>query len=221
MRPVNKGEAPDVEFKRYQDAEPYLEERLGAYCSFCELPLKHVPEVEHREAKSQGGELLTWDNLLLACKYCNTRKGVKVKCGDKDNYLWPDQDDTFHAFSYVGVLPELNESYLELQEPAIRDKAKKLFKLVKLDNRPSIQEKDRRFFERNEARNNAVASKNGWMKLKDTEFREIYLDQIIRLAKSDGFFSTWMEVFKDEIEVQRELVHVFLGTREKYFGEIL
>lgn len=50
MRPVDKGEAPDRQFNQYQEAEPYLEERLGAYCSFCEMSINHVPEVEHREA---------------------------------------------------------------------------------------------------------------------------------------------------------------------------
>jgi len=39
MRPVNKGEAPKKKFKEYQEAEPYLEKRLGAYCSFCEFPI--------------------------------------------------------------------------------------------------------------------------------------------------------------------------------------
>ena len=34
MRPVNKGETPDKVFKKYQEAEPYLEERVGPYCSF-------------------------------------------------------------------------------------------------------------------------------------------------------------------------------------------
>ena len=48
MRPVNKGEAPKIQFKKYQEAEPYLEERSGAYCSFCEFPLKHVPEVDRK-----------------------------------------------------------------------------------------------------------------------------------------------------------------------------
>ena len=60
MRPVNKGVAPEKEYKHYQDAEPDLEARLGPYCSFCEMVIHHVPEVEHREAKSAGGELLKW-----------------------------------------------------------------------------------------------------------------------------------------------------------------
>lgn len=79
MRAVDKGEAPETEYKKYQDAEPELEARIGAYCSFCEMSIKHVPEVEHRETKVAGGELLKWENLLLSCKYCNTRKGTQVK----------------------------------------------------------------------------------------------------------------------------------------------
>ena len=58
MRPVEKGEAPEVTFQTYSDAESYLEERLGCYCSFCEFHISHVPEVEQREAKSSGGEIL-------------------------------------------------------------------------------------------------------------------------------------------------------------------
>lgn len=84
MRPVDKGAAPQKEYKQYKDAEPDLEERIGAYCSFCEMSINHVPEVEHKEAKACGGEELAWDNLLLSCKYCNTRKGTHVGKGDKD-----------------------------------------------------------------------------------------------------------------------------------------
>ena len=85
MRPVNKGYAPEKEYKHYQDALSDLEVRLGPYCSFCEMVIQHVPEVEHREAKSAGGEELKWDNLLLACKYCNTRKGARVKKAIKES----------------------------------------------------------------------------------------------------------------------------------------
>lgn len=81
MRPIDKGKAPETGFKKYQDAEPELEKRIGPYCSYCEMPIIHVPEVEHKEAKSQGGEELAWDNLLLTCKYCNTRKLITVKKG--------------------------------------------------------------------------------------------------------------------------------------------
>lgn len=49
MRPVNKGESPYQEIDDYSEALPYLEKQLGAYCSYCEFPIKHVPEVEHTE----------------------------------------------------------------------------------------------------------------------------------------------------------------------------
>lgn len=52
MRPVDKGESPYNTIKKYQDALPYLGEKIGYYCSYCEFPIKHVPEVEHVVSKS-------------------------------------------------------------------------------------------------------------------------------------------------------------------------
>ena len=56
----------------------------------------------------------------------------------------------------------------------------------------------------------------GWNKVKNTENRELYLQQIKMLAKSTGFFSTWMSVFEDEIEIRNALIEVFKGTKEYY-----
>lgn len=220
MRPIDKGEAPDKVFAKYPEAEPYLEERLGAYCSFCEFPIQHVPEVEHKEAKGAGGAELDWDNLLLSCKYCNTRKGKVVAAGEKEQYLWPDEDDTFHVFSYETEIPVLNKEFLKTQETEIEKKAQKLYDLIKYGNIPiSPSDRDRRYMKRNEARNYAMESKAGWEKVKETEDKEIYFKQIIRLAQATGFFSTWMEVFKDDIEVKKELVKSFKGTKEFYFSD--
>lgn len=217
MRPVDKGKAPETIYKKYQDAEPDLEERIGAYCSFCELPIKHVPEVEHKEAKAKGGDELKWDNLLLSCKYCNTRKGTKVGLGDKGKYLWPDEDDTFHPFLYDRDIPRLNEDYLKGQSKEVQQKAVNIFNLVKLDIIPiSPQVKDKRYFARSEARNCAVRSKEGWETVKQTSARESYLEQIKMLAKNTGFFSTWMSVFQDDVEVKEMLVNSFKGTKKEY-----
>ncbi len=217
MRPVNKGDAPDIRFKKYQEAEPYLEKRIGLYCSFCELPLQHVPEVEHKEAKSRGGEELDWNNFLLSCKYCNTRKGYTVKKGDLGQYLWPDTDDTFHAFDYEGDLPRVNVEYLSQKADGSYQKAANLLRLIKLDNRPTKQERDRRFFERNEVKEIALMSKNGWQSMETPSDRDTYLKTIIVLAKAKGFFSVWMTVFKDIEVVKRGLLDSFPGTRKEYF----
>lgn len=216
MRPVDKGAPPDVELKKYGDAEPYLEQRIGAYCSFCEMSIKHVPEVEHKEAKARGGAELEWDNFLLSCKYCNTRKGTKVGKGEKDNYLWPDEDDTFHVFSYEDDVPKLDEDYLK-KNTELRSKAKNLFQLVKLDNIPtSLRDKDKRYSRRIEAHNCALKSKDGWDKVKQSSDKQVYLETIVELAESTGFFSVWMTVFKDEYEVKNLLIDAFKGTKREY-----
>lgn len=221
MRPVDKGKAPQIAYKKYQDAEPDLEARLGAYCSFCEMAINHVPEVEHREAKSTGGELLKWENLLLSCKYCNTRKGVAVEKGDKDSYIWPDVDDTFHAYSYDKDIPRLNEAYLNSKGIGEKEKAENLFHLLKLDNIPiSPSDKDRRYSSRNETRNCAFESKIGLSKMKETSERKAYLNTLKNLALAKGFFSVWMEVFKDDDEVKQLLISSFKGTKEEYCKDI-
>ena len=48
-----------------------------------------------------------------------------MKKGDKDNYLWPDEDDTFHAYLYDKDLTRLNEEYLNTKGKAEREKAEK------------------------------------------------------------------------------------------------
>ena len=216
MRPVDKGEAPQ-EYTQYKDAEKDLEARLGAYCSFCEMPINHAPEVEHKEAKAKGGAELEWENLLLSCKYCNTRKGTRVGKGDKEKYLWPDEDDTFHAYLYDKDLPRLNEAYLEGKGKEERDKAERLFDLLQLDHFPlTPKDKDRRYRSRNEARNCALENKKTLEKLKDSSLRKAFLKQTEQLALATGFFSVWMEVFKDDKEVRQMLISSFKGTKEEY-----
>lgn len=221
MRPVDKGEEPKEKYAKYQDAEKLLEERIGAYCSFCELPIVHVPEVEHREAKAVGGDLLAWKNLLLSCKYCNTRKGRKVAAGEKGLYLWADEDDTFHAFTYVKGIPKINRGYLIEKENGMEQRAANLFQLVRLDHIPKPKERDRRWNQRMEAYNLAVESLEDWKGIKEREDKESYLKQTLRLAKSAGFFSVWMEVFKEYKDVQKRLIEEFKGTKKDYFGDIL
>lgn len=221
MRPVDKGEEPKQKYSKYQDAEKLLEERIGAYCSFCELPIVHVPEVEHREAKAAGGELLAWENLLLSCKYCNTRKGKKVAAGEKGLYLWADEDDTFHAFTYVKGIPGINRDYLKEKGNGMEQRAVNLFQLVQLDHIPHPRERDRRWNQRMEAYNLAVESLGDWKRIKEQEDQELYLKQTLRLARNTGFFSVWMEVFKEHKDVQKRLVEEFEGTKREYFDDIL
>lgn len=58
----------------------------------------------------------------------------------------------------------------------------------------------------------AEDSRNTWLKMKDSEFKADELKQIITLAKQTGFFSIWMMVFHEDIEVKCELINTFPGT---------
>ncbi|MBO5352785.1 MAG: hypothetical protein J6A77_05755 [Lachnospiraceae bacterium] len=63
----------------------------------------------------------------------------------------------------------------------------------------------------------AEDSRRIWLKMKDSEFKEDELKQIITMATQTGFFSIWMMVFQDDSEVKRELIKAFPGTAEKCF----
>lgn len=220
MRPVNKGTSPKI-FSQYREAAPYLEQRLGRYCSYCEMPLCNAPEVEHIESRLSGGAECDWNNMLLSCKYCNTRKGTKVAVGQKEDYLWPDEDDTFHAFSYTDGIPKLNIEYMleEKYDEEFMRKARNLFQLVQLDYVPkNLKERDNRFVARNNVYGQAKMMLDMWknIKLKLPEYMEQGLELIVTSAANTGFFSCWMEVFKNEITVKKALIHAFPGTREEY-----
>lgn len=220
MRPVNKGTSPYTRIRNYQDAEPYLNKRIVRYCSFCEMPVFHVPEVEHKEGKASGGNLTEWTNLLYACKYCNTRKAQKIKAGETGKWLWPDKDNTFLAFTYIDGYPRVNENFLKSKGDDVYQKAIQLFEGVCLDFHPeSVWDKDKRWQKRIDTLGQAEYSWKAWQKIKVTQFRKEYLDTIIIIAKDTGFFSIWMMVFKDDKEVRKALIDSFPGTAEDCFDE--
>lgn len=220
MRPIDKGKSPYTFIKSYEEAEPYLNERIGRYCSFCELPIFHVPEIEHREGKKSGGDKTKWENLLYGCKYCNTRKAQKIKAGEAGKWIWPDKDNTFSAFTYYGGAPKVNELYLKMISRDALNKAQALYEGVGLGFCPvKITDKDKRWVKRLETLGVAEDSRLTWIKIKESEFREDELCQIITLAKQMGFFSIWMMVFREDSEVKNALIHAFPGTSEECFDQ--
>lgn len=223
MRPINKGPSPYTTIKHYSEALPFLERAFGLYCSYCGFPLAHVPEVEHVAAKTEGGELTAWENLLVGCKYCNTRKRTLVGKANVNEYLWPDQYNTALAYTYENGIPVVNIADLLTVDPSglALTKAQKLFDLVKLDNIPTPGEKDRRQSERNKVFEIALESLVDYQEGKATcpERIEMLSKQIIRTATLGGFFSIWMTVFADEPEILNALIDAFPGTEKAFFDE--
>ena len=216
MRPIIKGEHPSESgqpklFKEYQQARKDLIDRLGQYCSYCEMKLDASLAVEHVQPKSLYPALeRQWNNFLLACTNCNSTKGLQdIILSD---YYWPDEDNTFRAFTYLqgGLVrphPQLNN-----QE---KFKAEATLKLTGLDKlfTPDPKFSDRRQFNRREAWNIAIRSLNNLHKNNSSEMRE----QIVLTAIAEGYWSVWMTVFKDDPDMLKRFIEAFPGTCQDCF----
>lgn len=103
MRPVVKGICPqnnnvNIVFSKYGEARPFLIDRLGDFCSYCENQITN-PAVEHVQPKNSNLHLaLAWNNFLLACVNCNSIKGhAPITMAD---YYWADIHNTFLLFDF-------------------------------------------------------------------------------------------------------------------------
>lgn len=69
---------------------------------------------------------------------------------NKKNYLWPDEDNTAIAYSYINGIPKVNEELL-IKLDSTGDylkRARNTYNLVGLGNLPMGKDRDRRFGQR-------------------------------------------------------------------------
>ena len=142
---------------------------------------------------------------------------------NKKNYLWPVEDNTAIAYSYINGIPKVNEELL-IKLDSTGDylkRARNTYNLVGLGNLPMGKDRDRRFGQRNTAYQKALNSLEHWNHMKDLskEYQNDMKNQIIMTALGDGFFSIWMEVFCDEPEIRLALIEAFPGTNLNYYDE--
>jgi len=214
MRAVDKGKSPKT-YLRYQDARNDLIERIGRYCSYCEMPVTNMIEVEHVVPQSQNGQKFDWDNFLLSCKYCNTNK--KDKNSSRNEHLFPDQDDTSIAFQYnkYQIVPKANLT------PSLTELAQKTINLCGLNKYPNnsnniLSKSDTRWRSRNEVWNIAELSIDNYKKYP----HDSMLKQIILTAIGNGHYSIWIEVFNQYPEFKQVLDKELKGTYStKYDNE--
>lgn len=223
MRPVQKGASPN-NYVKYQDAISDLSAALGWYCSYCEQPIKHVPEVEHVLPKSLNHSLVCcWSNFLLACKSCNTAKGNNPV--NVSNTAFPDIDNTFLALSY----PEDGSVLVSTPNPSMHSLVTELVNLVKLHRHPTAaavvdrpSAKDRRVDLRCEAWAKAKRSlRNYETVLRDygqnSAACEALLQTLTDLIEGTGFFSIWMAAFSSHPRVLNLVIQKFVGTHPDCF----
>lgn len=219
MRPVSRGSSPQVgDFDDYEKAKPNLVSRLGRYCSYCERPISTLLAVEHIQPKVLPAYAHLegdWKNFLLACGNCNSSKSKKnVVLAD---VLMPDRDNTFHAFSYRQdgcVLPSAAAVVAGLSQIA-----KATLALTGLDK--SI-EKTPDANGKQVALDRVSQRMEAWAKALDAchdiqmarpVSANVVRDYVIKLAQAEGFFSIWMTVFQDDIDMLNRLINAFPGTR--------
>lgn len=208
MRPVNRGEHPAElasPMAHYRDAAPYLKDRLGRYCSYCERWIATSLAVEHLSPKdTDPAKERDWNNFLLACTDCNSTKGSKVS--DVDS-LWPDQHDTFGALLYRedgAIKPHPN---LPPEEQA---RSEALLKLVGLDKPPKT-DNSHRWDDRLEAWKKAKTAQQLMQRMPQQSLgkaRELALATLT----GHGGWSIWMTVFSNDPAMQNHLIAALPGT---------
>lgn len=224
MRPVERGAIPNYAsgprrgtpkvYASYKSARGDLISRLGDYCSYCEQRLHSSLHVEHVQPKNPGAAPLlarTWSNFLLACNNCNSHKGaVPIVLAD---YFWPDLDNTDFVFEYGPGAAVKIRAGLGVPE---QTRATNTLNLLKLHVRPrrSATVSDRRWTAREEVwdqATDALADLNA-MAISCPACVPTLQKRILREAKSAGFFSVWMTVFRHDPVMRQGLVAAFTGT---------
>ena len=214
MRPVDKGDHPlqddgtRVVFNAYADAAPYLKERLGRYCSYCERHISTQLAVEHVSPKSHHPELeKVWKNFLLACVNCNSHKSNKLL--ERSECLWPVIDDTFSALTYEAS----GAVNVALGLDAVqKTKALALLALVGLDKPPEqASDADYRHRDRLEQWGKAKAAFDLFHSASALSLDSVR-DKIVTLD-TEGY-SIWATVFRADTLILKALARKYPGTRD-------
>jgi len=216
MRPVRKGISPVVgDFNKYEDAKTELVSRLGLYCSYCERQINTLLAVEHIEPKkgdfSQPHLAKRWSNFLLACTNCNSCKSNKKV--DFKRLLFPDRDNSYHAYIYQddGTII-VNPVLLARQQVMARN----TLRLVGLD-KPMQVYKD--------SNDEQVALDRSGQRMEVISTAKIALGLLINapenqdikkaiemMALPTGYFSIWMKIFDQYPDMKSRFIRGFKGT---------
>lgn len=188
---------------------------MGRYCSYCERPISTQLAVEHVQPKGlprYAGLKGRWDNFLLSCANCNSTK--KDKDVALTEVLLPDRDNTHAAYVY----PADGRVEVATSAEGVRAQASATLSLVGLDKRISEVRDENgklvamdRASQRLEAHGVAEAAREIVARNPDSDdVRQL----VVQNALATGFFSIWMAVFAEDVDMRRRLVSAFPGTRD-------
>ncbi|HAY4504630.1 HNH endonuclease [Enterobacter hormaechei] len=216
MRPVQKGISPIAgDFGKYEDAKPELVSRLGLYCSYCERKIPTLLAVEHIEPKDgvYGKPTLKkrWSNFLLACTNCNSCKGSRKV--DFRRLIFPDRDNTFHAYNYNADGSITLASHLSPRQSVM---ARNTLRLVGLDKPIQIytdSNNEQVALDRVAQRMEIFGVAREALSLMLSDPNSDPLKRSITMnALANGFFSIWMTVFDSYPDMKLRFIQAFDGT---------
>jgi len=189
-----------------------LNDRIGDYCSYCEVCLHSSIHVEHVRPKSPRPELeREWTNFLLACDLCNAIKSdIDVNL---DDFYWPDRDNTARALRYDADQPPRVADGLAANQQAIAQRTIELTGLDRVPGHPQYSERDRRWKKRLDVWGVALLALHELQRNDSPALRQ----SILQIAIARGHWSVWMQVFNDDIEMRGSLISWFQGTARNCF----
>jgi uncharacterized protein (TIGR02646 family) len=217
MRPVKKWNINEngvvAIYNPYKKAKAVLKYNFGDepyfYCNYCDRKLPGITiDVEHilpKGLQHYAHLEFSWDNFLLSCKSCN---GVKLDTDfNLNDVVLPHINNTMLCFNFE------NDGTVSVKTGLHRTdqiKSTNTISLVGLDigkDHPDRKPQDDRFAERLEVLNLAK------LKLTQFERNKQEISDIVGLAKLTGFWSVWMNVFENHINLKNELIKAFNGTQ--------
>ena len=95
-----------------------LFERDNGFCQYCNLQVSYKNfEMEHVVPRSHGGKTI-WENIVVSCKKCNSRKGARTPAGAgmklKKKPSIPKQKSFFKKISRPDLYFEYTSSMREI-----------------------------------------------------------------------------------------------------------
>ncbi len=228
MRPVFRGTTPldalgnPKTVSDYKDWRADLIDRIGNYCSYCNMVLNDSPQVEHVTPKNPQvgqtqGSMLDWDNMLLACGPCNRAKDNNP-CPTTTHFL-PDFHNTHLAFEHIvfdvpqkpGQKACVLMPKVSLTQPQLT-KAQNTIDLCKLDKIVvNPRATDLRWKYRYEALLASQFVRESWDRSGKNNAAD-FLPLLNIVATAKGFFSVWYTTFQDVPVVLQSLINAFPNT---------
>jgi hypothetical protein len=218
MRPVTRGETPkdgngvEIQFAAYGKARDYLIRRIGDYCSYCEIALHSGIQVEHVQPQKSHGDLeTTWSNFLLACDSCNKMKGEEDVI--LAEHYWPHTDNTSRPFVYELDRSPQVAAWLTADQKIVANRTLNLTGIDREPGHPQLTEADVRWNKRRAAWGIALHERKKIQQSDTIQQR----DSAVQVAIARGFWSVWMQVFHDDIDMRSRLNAAYQGTAKDCF----